>query len=88
MGSNIVEVTIKVDFSKSVTLTRTCAKCGATARSTPITYDCGYVKDVTTIGKIFTVRGAMPPEGWEHIRGPNGVVDICPTCIAKFLGGV
>jgi hypothetical protein len=85
--SNIVEVTIKVDLHTGVTLEHTCAKCGVTARSKPVSYDSYDRETGRQHGEVFRVSSAEPPEGWEHIRFDGRHVKVCLDCLRKFLGG-
>jgi hypothetical protein len=86
---NLVSVTIHVDVSGGIQLAHTCARCGATAQSVPTSYDCMNPHTGQTDSKVFIVRSAMPPEGWEHLRmtDPEKTwhLEVCPTCIRKFF---
>jgi hypothetical protein len=87
---NLVEVTIRVDMSAGVTLDHVCARCGATARSTPSAFD-SFNRHTGEVNEIFTVRNAADPAGWEHVRiqyaeGEGAKhVEVCPECLRAFF---
>lgn len=90
-NTNIVEVTIRVDRTKGITLDHICAKCGAEAKSIPVGYDSMEYETGKVDSNVFVIRSAVPPKGWEHFQiqhaSGNGTkhVEVCPECIRKFF---
>jgi hypothetical protein len=83
-------VTIRVDRTKGVRLDHVCARCGAVAQSTPVSYD-SMQYETGKIADVFVVRTATPPRGWDRVRLPHlysdstSVVDVCPACLRAFF---
>lgn len=83
---NIVEMTIKVDLTTGMSLDHTCARCGATAKSTPASLErFDRATGQMLPDDVFIVRSAAPPAGWDHIRSEGRMVEVCGDCIRKFL---
>lgn len=87
--NDLVSVTIRVDPAKGVQLAHTCAKCGTVAHSKPTCFE-SFDRETGQVGEVFTVRNAMRPEGWEHLRitDPEKTwhLEVCPKCIREFFG--